>query len=185
MGWKNIPVYAFLQREASDECEVCCRGGQLLCCDSCLRAFHEDCHIPPAEAERSPWSCTFCRMKESAGSQRCHRESKVLARPMGPAEQLKCEFILLKAYCHPQSAFFAKIPHNLQDYAEPFKEAMWLDLVKERLAEKVYTMAWFVRDMRLIFHNHRTFHQASDLSQIGLDLEAEFEKHLKEVFIFS
>lgn len=48
---------------------------------------------------------------------------------------------------------------QIQDYAEPFREAMWLDLVKERLTEKVYTVAWFVRDMRLIFHNHKTFYK--------------------------
>ncbi|KAF3824071.1 hypothetical protein GH733_008356 [Mirounga leonina] len=135
--------------ENSKECEVCWRGGPLLCCDTCPRAFHEDCHIPSAEAER-----------------------------------LKCEFLLLKAYCHPQSSFFAETPPNIRDYGEPFKEAMWLDLVKERLTEKVYTVAWFVRDMRLIFRNHKAFYKASDFGQIGLDLEAEFEKDLKEVFIF-
>ncbi|XP_007453330.1 PREDICTED: sp110 nuclear body protein [Lipotes vexillifer] len=172
------------QQENSRECEVCCRGGPLLCCDTCPRAFHEDCHIPPAEAERSPWSCTFCRMKESSGSQQCLGESGVLARQMQPEEQLKCEFLLLKAYCHPQSSFFTETPCNIRDYGEPFREAMWLDLVKERLAEKVYTVAWFLRDMRLIFRNHKTFYKASDFGQVGLDLEAEFEKDLKEVLIF-
>lgn len=52
---------------------------------------------------------------------------------------------------------------QIRDYAEPFKEAMWLDLVKERLTEKVYTVAWFVRDMRLIFHNHKTFYKVNVL----------------------
>ncbi|XP_029081288.1 sp110 nuclear body protein isoform X3 [Monodon monoceros] len=172
------------QQENSRECEVCCRGGPLLCCDTCPRAFHEDCHIPPAEAKRSAWSCTFCRMKESSGSQQCLGESGVLARQMQPEEQLKCEFLLLKAYCHPQSSFFTETPCNIRDYGEPFREAMWLDLVKERLAEKVYTVAWFLRDMRLIFRNHKTFYKASDFGQVGLDLEAEFEKDLKEVLMF-
>ncbi|XP_026974702.1 sp110 nuclear body protein isoform X5 [Sagmatias obliquidens] len=172
------------QQENSRECEVCCRGGPLLCCDTCPRAFHEDCHIPPAEAKRSTWSCTFCRMKESSGSQQCLGESGVLARQMQPEEQLKCEFLLLKAYCHPQSSFFTEAPCNIRDYGEPFREAMWLDLVKERLAEKVYTVAWFLRDIRLIFRNHKTFYKATDFAQVGLDLEAEFEKDLKEVLLF-
>uniref|UniRef100_A0A8C2ND95 Sp110 nuclear body protein n=1 Tax=Capra hircus TaxID=9925 RepID=A0A8C2ND95_CAPHI len=145
------------EQENSKECEVCCKGGSLLRCDTCPRFFHEDCHIPPSEAERSPWSCTFCRIKESSGNQQGLQESEVRARSMQPEEQLKCEFLLLKAYCHPQSSFFAETPCNIRDYGEPFREAMWLDLVKERLTEKVYTMAWFLRDMRLIFHNHKTF----------------------------
>ncbi|KAK1336711.1 hypothetical protein QTO34_002746 [Cnephaeus nilssonii] len=181
---KGQTLQQLMEWENANECEVCCRGGQLFCCDACPRSFHEDCHIPPIVAKRSPWSCTFCRMKESSGSQQCLRRSEVLTRQMGPEEQLKCEFLLLKAYCHPQSAFFAKTPHNIRDYAEPFKEAMWLDLVKERLTERMYSVEWFVRDIRLIFHNHKTFYKASVLGQIGLDLEANFEKDLKEVLIF-
>ncbi|XP_032210995.1 sp110 nuclear body protein isoform X8 [Mustela erminea] len=181
---KNCQERGKEQGENSKECEVCCRRGPLVCCDTCPRAFHEDCHIPSAEAERSPWTCTFCRIKESSGRQPCHGESEVPEGQMQPEERLKCEFLLLKAYCHPQSSFFAETPHNIRDYGEPFKEAMWLDLIKERLSENVYTVAWFVRDVRLIFSNHKTFYKASNFGQIGLDLETEFEKNLKEVFIF-
>uniref|UniRef100_A0A2K6TW45 SP110 nuclear body protein n=1 Tax=Saimiri boliviensis boliviensis TaxID=39432 RepID=A0A2K6TW45_SAIBB len=173
-----------LLRKNLDECKVCCKVGQLLCCSTCPRAFHEDCHIPPVEAKRTPWMCTFCRMKRSSRSQQGHRVCKILERRMQPQEQLKCEFLLLKAYCHPQSSFFAAIPLNIRDYGEPFQEAMWLDLVKERLITEMYTVAWFVRDMRLIFRNRKTFYKASDFGQVGLDLEAEFEKDLKDVFGF-
>ncbi|XP_040084081.1 sp110 nuclear body protein isoform X5 [Oryx dammah] len=124
------------EQENSKECEVCCKGGSLLRCDTCPRFFHEDCHIPPSEAERSPWSCTFCRIKESSGNQQGLQKSEVRARSMQPEEQLKCEFLLLKAYCHPQSSFFAETPCN-----------------------------------------------ASNFGQVGLDLEAEFEKDLKELLI--
>ncbi|KAM6178438.1 sp110 nuclear body protein-like [Rhynchocyon petersi] len=174
------------QSDISGECEVCCRGGQLLCCDTCLKYFHEDCHIPPVGAERSvsSWSCTFCRMLHSPGSAQRLRESGILERRIRPMDQLKCEFLLLKAYCHPQSTFFTNIPHNILDYGKPFKEAMWLDLVKERLVQKMYTVAWFLRDVRLIFRNHQIFYKASDLGKVGLDLEAEFEKDVKEVFGF-
>uniref|UniRef100_A0A8C9J7C5 SP110 nuclear body protein n=1 Tax=Piliocolobus tephrosceles TaxID=591936 RepID=A0A8C9J7C5_9PRIM len=149
LKWKNL-----------DEYEVCCKGGQLLCYGTCPRVFHEDCHIPPVEAKRTLWSCTFCRMKRSSGSQQCHHVSKILERQMQPQDQL------------------------IRDYGEPFQEAMRLDLVKERLNTEVYTVALFVRDMRLTFRNHKTFHKASDFGKAGLDLEAEFEKDLKDVLGF-
>ncbi|XP_030772997.1 sp110 nuclear body protein-like [Rhinopithecus roxellana] len=115
---------------------------------------------PYVQPLRTLWSCTFCRMKRSSGSQQCHHVSKILERQMQPQDQL------------------------IRDYGEPFQEAMWLDLVKERLNTEVYTVAWFVRDMRLIFRNHETFHKASDFGKAGLDLEAEFEKDLKDVLGF-
>ncbi|TKC42726.1 hypothetical protein EI555_008254, partial [Monodon monoceros] len=246
--------------ENSRECEVCCRGGPLLCCDTCPRAFHEDCHIPPAEAKRLErvelhllqdegvfWKPAVSRgiwgpgkadaargaVGESDGNPKptpfpSKRQRVQESAPKGSLQCLtsedaasKCEFLLLKAYCHPQSSFFTETPCNvspircfsssghlsdvkliletwsvrpagtsvcreqkIRDYGEPFREAMWLDLVKERLAEKVYTVAWFLRDMRLIFRNHKTFYKASDFGQVGLDLEAEFEKDLKEVLMF-
>ena len=43
----------YLQRkkqwEQSDECEVCKDGGDLLCCDGCINAYHVRCLDPPLE----------------------------------------------------------------------------------------------------------------------------------------
>ncbi|XP_073866534.1 sp110 nuclear body protein-like [Macaca fascicularis] len=38
--------------------------------------------------------------------------------------------------------------------------------------------------MRLIFRNHKTFHKASDFGKAELNLEADFEKYLKDVLGF-
>ncbi|XP_023366056.1 nuclear body protein SP140-like protein [Otolemur garnettii] len=170
----------------SNICKVCRKWGKLFCCDTCTRSFHKNCHIPPVEPERDPWSCIFCEMK--AIQERCpespprHQESEVLMRQMLSEEQLKCEFVLLKVYCDAKSLSFESEPYHRGRSQGPEKP-MWLNKVKETLNEKMYLQVkGFVEDMRLIFQNHKVFYRDKKSIRLGLQVENTFEKNFKKIF---
>ncbi|KAM5324710.1 nuclear autoantigen Sp-100 [Glossophaga mutica] len=173
--------------ENSNECEVCHRRGKLFCCDTCPRSFHNKCHIRHIDPDRNPWSCIFCQIRaipeSCAENQPCHQESEVLERQMLSAEKLKCEFLLLKVYSCPESPFFASKPYYSKQALQGPQKCMWLDKIRKKLIWKRYgQVKEFMRDMRLIFQNHRTFYRDHKFIRLGLQLEAKFEDNFKNIF---
>ncbi|CAJ0651317.1 6577_t:CDS:2 [Entrophospora sp. SA101] len=54
-----------------DYCNTCGNGGQLMCCDSCPRAFHFTCLVPPLDIDNTPqgnWYCRVCCAEENPPS---------------------------------------------------------------------------------------------------------------------
>ncbi|XP_036919458.1 nuclear autoantigen Sp-100 isoform X4 [Sturnira hondurensis] len=173
--------------ENSNECEVCRRKGKLFCCDTCPRSFHNKCHIRHIDPDRNPWRCIFCQIRaipeNCPENQPCHQESEVLERRMLSEEKLKCEFLLLKVYSCPESPFFASKPYYSKQALQGLKKYMWLDKIRKKLIWKLYGQVKdFVRDMRLIFQNHRTFYRDHKFIRLGLQLEATFEDNFKNIF---
>ncbi|XP_040084090.1 nuclear body protein SP140-like protein isoform X5 [Oryx dammah] len=173
--------------EDSNKCEVCSREKALLSCDTCPRFFHGNCHIPPKLATKNPWSCIFCQIKDlkkcCPESQPIYQESEILQKRMLPREQLKCEFLLLKVYCSPKSSFFVSEPHYTRNTSQDLEEPMWLNKIKHKLTMTLYYQVWdFVRDMRLIFQNHKIVYRNNKFIGLGLQLEAQFEDDFKDIF---
>ncbi|CAK6448318.1 unnamed protein product [Pipistrellus nathusii] len=169
---------------SSDVCKVCCHEGNLFYCNTCSSFFHGDCHLPPVETERSPWSCTLCRVKEFSGNQQSARESEVLARLMGPEEQLKCEFLLLMIECYSESNVFPNIQHD--NYRIEILQCMadfWmLNEIKKKLSERGYlSVMGFMQDVRRIFREHRASETHNNFCW-GMRLEKQFELNFKQVF---
>ncbi|XP_017654868.1 nuclear body protein SP140-like protein isoform X3 [Nannospalax galili] len=152
--------------ENSKKCKVCRQGGKLHTC-SCGKSYHKNCHIPPVETVRNSWRCTFCKTKairlRCQESQPRHEESKILAKRMLPMEQLKCELLLLIIYCHPESSFFAKKPHQKKEDFPDIQEYMWLNKIKNRLNKKVYR-----KDTKFV--------------NLGVTVGAQFEMKFKSIF---
>ncbi|XP_006047121.1 nuclear body protein SP140-like protein isoform X8 [Bubalus bubalis] len=173
--------------EDSNKCEVCSGKKALLSCDTCPRFFHGNCHIPPKLATKNPWSCIFCQIKDlkkcCPESQPIYQESEILQKRMLPREQLKCEFLLLKVYCSPKSSFFVSEPHYTRDASQNLEEPMWLNKIKDKLTMTLYYQVWeFMRDMRLIFQNHKIVYRDSKFISLGLQLETQFENDFKDIF---
>ncbi|XP_073663252.1 nuclear autoantigen Sp-100 isoform X9 [Tursiops truncatus] len=91
-GFLRDPPRKRKKPENSNECEVCRRKTALFSCNTCSRFFHEKCHIPPKDALRNPWSCTFCKIKDlqerCPESQPCDQQSEVLKKLMLSKEKL-------------------------------------------------------------------------------------------------
>ncbi|XWS73994.1 hypothetical protein CRYUN_Cryun02cG0177200 [Craigia yunnanensis] len=50
----------FSTNENDDLCSICLDGGNLLCCDTCPRAFHEECVSLPS-MPTGTWHCRYCQ----------------------------------------------------------------------------------------------------------------------------
>ncbi|XP_015417338.1 PREDICTED: nuclear autoantigen Sp-100-like [Myotis davidii] len=163
----------------AEKCKICGDEGKLFNCSWCHSFFHGDCHIPPVDPKRNNWKCTFCKIKMSSRSQQLDRESEVLARPMRPEEKMKCEFLLLKAYCHFEGNVFPNIPHEnyFQKASQCLETLRRLDGIKNSLNDGCYAQVeGFVLDMNNIYQDPK--HNDSDLT------EEEFKKNFKKVFAF-
>lgn len=62
---------------AGDVCGRCGHEGELLCCQTCPRAFHLSCVVPPLqEIPLDDWFCSVCATNAVTGVTDCVRRAE-------------------------------------------------------------------------------------------------------------
>lgn len=65
---KNSASKSKASDDHNEVCEVCEKGGDLLCCDTCTLVFHLECIRPKLSAvPKGRWSCPHCIVDVSIG----------------------------------------------------------------------------------------------------------------------
>ncbi|CAM9825969.1 unnamed protein product [Chrysoparadoxa australica] len=135
-------------------CSICLLGGEMLCCDSCPRAFHTAClKMKDNELPEGEWHCRFCR--EGIDHQTPTLKPVPAKAKITPI--LHAERILEWLWDHEFAAVFREEVNSrdIPDYDKVVKQKMDLSKIKRKLRDKVYKTkpAQFVSDVRLIFSN--------------------------------
>ncbi|KXG52702.1 Zinc finger, PHD-finger [Penicillium griseofulvum] len=67
-GPRQMPNSIEPPPDNSDDCHQCGKGGDLLCCDTCINSYHFECLDPPLDPKNPPqgeWHCPKCTIRNS------------------------------------------------------------------------------------------------------------------------
>ncbi|KAG7325923.1 hypothetical protein KOW79_010848 [Hemibagrus wyckioides] len=172
-----------LAQNNDDVCFICDSDGDddrdLVCCDECPRAFHQDCHLPSTHSDTSgdKWMCTFCVWKVNHPMWTRMSQDEALNCPVNQ-NIMNCEYLLLCLYKEDVKRVFTYDPvTSVPGYSRVISNPMWLERVKAKLQGNMYnTVGEFVDDIRLIFQNWQTFNRDKDDGMFGARLSEIFEQ---------
>ncbi|XP_062842636.1 nuclear body protein SP140-like protein [Trichomycterus rosablanca] len=170
-----------------DICFICNSEGDLVCCDECPRAFHDNCHLPNLQKETlgDKWTCTFCMCKTFKGPSLPMTKEDSLNLPLSKT-MMHYQYLLLCLYKEDKKRVFTGDPTaTVEGYSRVILKPMWLDRVKTKLQNKEYkTVGEFVNDIRLIFQNCSKFNMDNEVGRVKSRMEEIFEQEFHKVFNF-
>ncbi|XP_071831435.1 transcription intermediary factor 1-alpha-like isoform X2 [Apostichopus japonicus] len=206
-GYNDIPKKSNPDDPNEDWCAVCQNGGDLLCCDSCPRVFHLQCHIPPLLStpnDSVPWSCTFCQElaeepevlvaengvvqdtvagteEAGEGSRKRKREEKLTER-----DRKLCERVILELFCNPSSIPFREpVSQDVPGYYQIITHAMDLSTIKAHLvpsnSDYYQNVDEMLSDLKLMFSNCFAYNgMEASVSQMAKTLQRHLNKLINQ-----
>ncbi|XP_032220533.1 E3 ubiquitin-protein ligase TRIM33 isoform X2 [Nematostella vectensis] len=178
-----------------DWCAVCRNGGELLCCDTCPRVFHLQCHIPSVNNTPSDkWSCGLCNkldvklLQDEAALSMAQGGNKRRSSLSGLLEWERkiCEKILLELFCHSDSIpFQQKVSKSVPNYYKVITHPMDLSTIRAKIQPQHFqhysSITEFLSDCQLIFSNCATFNdESSEVGRMGNNLELYYMSLLQK-----
>lgn len=173
-------------------CRVCQKPGDLVMCNQCEFCFHLDCHLPALQdVPGEEWSCSLCHvlpdLKEEDGSLSLGGgDSSGVVAKLSPANQQKCERVLLALFCHEPCRPLHQLATDSSFSVDQPGGTLDLTLIRARLQEKLsppYSSPQeFAQDVGRMFKqfNKLTEDKADVQSIIGL--QRFFETRMNEAF---
>uniref|UniRef100_A0A8C9D9P4 Transcription intermediary factor 1-beta n=1 Tax=Panthera leo TaxID=9689 RepID=A0A8C9D9P4_PANLE len=173
-------------------CRVCQKPGDLVMCNQCEFCFHLDCHLPALQdVPGEEWSCSLCHvlpdLKEEDGSLSLDGgDSTGVVAKLSPANQQKCERVLLALFCHEPCRPLHQLATDSTFSLDQPGGTLDLTLIRARLQEKLsppYSSPQeFAQDVGRMFKqfNKLTEDKADVQSIIGL--QRFFETRMNEAF---
>ncbi|KAF6079751.1 tripartite motif containing 28 [Phyllostomus discolor] len=173
-------------------CRVCQKPGDLVMCNQCEFCFHLDCHLPALQdVPGEEWSCSLCHvppdLKEEDGSLSLDGgDSSGVVAKLSPANQQKCERVLLALFCHEPCRPLHQLATDSSFSVDQPGGTLDLTLIRARLQEKLsppYSSPQeFAQDVGRMFKqfNKLTEDKADVQSIIGL--QRFFETRMNEAF---
>ncbi|TKS73711.1 Transcription intermediary factor 1-alpha [Collichthys lucidus] len=180
-------------------CAVCHTGGELLCCDKCLKHYALCTESLDWSLFSGEWFCSFCRdlltpemRYESKPDAKTVKKEPDTEGGFLPEDKQKCERLLLHLFCSDLSSDFQE-PVSASVCANnrlTVKGPMKLSTVKKRLEAKqgpcYQSPAEFVSDIRLVFENYNSVSEVlkvdTKVTVAGRKLKELFEDHLRVIF---
>ncbi|EDO47681.1 predicted protein, partial [Nematostella vectensis] len=171
-----------------DWCAVCRNGGELLCCDTCPRVFHLQCHIPSVNNTPSDkWSCGLCNKLDPNFCENVHKFSVSRETQTQTFISLQiCEKILLELFCHSDSIpFQQKVSKSVPNYYKVITHPMDLSTIRAKIQPQHFqhysSITEFLSDCQLIFSNCATFNdESSEVGRMGNNLELYYMSLLQK-----
>ncbi|XP_066126870.1 transcription intermediary factor 1-beta isoform X1 [Saccopteryx bilineata] len=172
-------------------CRVCQKPGDLVMCNQCEFCFHLDCHLPALQdVPGEEWSCSLCHvlpdLKEEDGSLTLDGGDSGVVAKLSPANQQKCERVLLALFCHEPCRPLHQLATDSSFSMDQPGGTLDLTLIRARLQEKLsppYSSPQeFAQDVGRMFKqfNKLTEDKADVQSIIGL--QRFFETRMNEAF---